>query len=62
MKVELDLRESVLVCGKRIVNDTGHRISLVILDEPGEKIQIDRRPFPKKIKRPQAQLPKPIVN
>ena len=58
MKIELGLRESVVVLGKRIVNDTGRRIALVILDEPGDKVQVDRKPLAKKNQRPAAHVPK----
>lgn len=47
MKIHLADRESVLLMGKRIVNDSGQAIDLVILSEPGPSIQIDRRPYPK---------------
>ncbi|RCS55766.1 hypothetical protein DTL42_01285 [Bremerella cremea] len=47
MKIHLGDRESVVLFGKRIINDSGRSIGLVVLDEPGESIQIDRRPYPK---------------
>jgi len=52
MKVDLEDRESVVILGKRIINDAGRKISLVILDERGEQIQVDRRRYPKPTSKP----------
>ncbi|PQO35329.1 hypothetical protein DTL21_10920 [Bremerella cremea] len=54
MKIHLADRESFVIFGKRIINDTGRPIGLVVLDEPGESIQIDRRPYPKKANKATA--------
>lgn len=47
MIVDLEDRESIVLQGKRIINDAGRKIRLVILDERGEQIQVDRRRYPK---------------
>ncbi|MHC2067614.1 hypothetical protein ACYFX5_09095 [Bremerella sp. T1] len=52
MKIDLEDRESIVFLGKRIINDAGRKIRLVVLNEPGEQIQVDRRKFPKKGKAP----------
>lgn len=52
MKIDLEDRESVTFLGKRIINDAGRKIRLVILDEPGEQIAVDRRKYPKKPPKP----------
>ena len=54
MKIHLGERESFVLFGKRIINDSGRSIGLVLLDEPGESIQIDRRPYPKKVNKATA--------
>lgn len=59
MKIHLGDRESIVLFGKRIINDTGRPIGLVVLDEPGESIQIDRRPYPKPNKASAGAMTRP---
>ncbi|MEW4566107.1 hypothetical protein AB1K70_26555 [Bremerella sp. JC770] len=58
MKIDLEDRESIVFLGKRIINDAGRKIRLVILDERGEQIQVDRRKYPRKAPPP---TPKPAT-